>query len=232
MEQSEVVKLLKQKAKRLKQQPQLKENTSLSYRTNIVCDLANLCLENDFQRVLQWLQRNRSHIVGPLKRNYDYVLWCAKTILQTKQIKFPLRPPFKFFPDKKVENYFWFLKLREKNEPHVPHLMDSASAFQDLTKCVLLLANTLEDTADDLQKAPAADLAGKKSAEIEQTEQRFTDTEENILEALGSNTLHGPDLLKRAGYDNSSHYRSILSNLVKRKILDRNSQGYYRANKL
>jgi hypothetical protein len=55
----------------------------------------------------------------------------------------------------------------------------------------------------------------------------LTDTESFILEALGSDTLKGPELLKKAGYDNSSHYRSILSNLVKRKILDRNSKGYY-----
>lgn len=55
----------------------------------------------------------------------------------------------------------------------------------------------------------------------------LTDTESNILEALNCDTLTGPKLLKKAGYDNSSHYRSILSNLVKRKILGRNSKGYY-----
>ena len=60
----------------------------------------------------------------------------------------------------------------------------------------------------------------KKPAEL-------TDTESNILEALDNNTLKGPVLLKRAGYDYSSHYRSILSNLVKRRILDRNVNGYY-----
>ena len=59
---------------------------------------------------------------------------------------------------------------------------------------------------------------------------KLTDTEENILEALGSDTLRAPVLLKRAGYDNSSHYRQILSNLIKRKILGRNEHGYYIAN--
>jgi len=55
----------------------------------------------------------------------------------------------------------------------------------------------------------------------------LTDTESYIIEALGNETLKGPDLLKKAGYGNSSHYRQILSNLVKRKILGRNASGYY-----
>lgn len=55
----------------------------------------------------------------------------------------------------------------------------------------------------------------------------LTDTESNILEALRNDTLRGAELLKKAGYDNSSHYRTILSNLVKRTILGRNSNGYY-----
>jgi hypothetical protein len=55
----------------------------------------------------------------------------------------------------------------------------------------------------------------------------LTDTESIIIEALGPNVLRGPELLKEAGYDNSSHYRSILSNLVKRNVIGRNSGGYY-----
>ncbi len=58
----------------------------------------------------------------------------------------------------------------------------------------------------------------------------LTDTEKNILEALGSDTLHGPELYKKAGYDNSSHYRGIVSNLVKREILGKNELGYYAKN--
>ncbi|MHC4637808.1 MAG: hypothetical protein ACYTBV_09960 [Planctomycetota bacterium] len=57
---------------------------------------------------------------------------------------------------------------------------------------------------------------------------KLTDTESNILEALGAETLIGAKLLTKAGYDNSSHYRQILSNLCKRKILDRNPNGYFR----
>ncbi len=56
----------------------------------------------------------------------------------------------------------------------------------------------------------------------------LTDTEENILEALGGDTLRGAELLKRAGYDNSSHYRQILSNLRKRGIIERDIKGYSR----
>ena len=54
----------------------------------------------------------------------------------------------------------------------------------------------------------------------------LTDTEENILTALGKETLKGQDLLKRAGYDYSSHYRQILSNLCKLGVLRRSVQGY------
>jgi hypothetical protein len=56
---------------------------------------------------------------------------------------------------------------------------------------------------------------------------RFTDTEENIVEALGNEHMTGPVLLKKAGYDYSSHYRQILSNLVKRGILGNDDTGYF-----
>jgi hypothetical protein len=46
----------------------------------------------------------------------------------------------------------------------------------------------------------------------------FTDTEENILEALGNGTMKAKALLAKAGYDESSHYRGILSGLVKRGV--------------
>lgn len=61
-----------------------------------------------------------------------------------------------------------------------------------------------------------------------QEQSGLTDTEQNMLEALANDTLHGPELLRRAGYDNSSHFRTILSNLVKRGILGKNQNGYYR----
>ncbi len=56
----------------------------------------------------------------------------------------------------------------------------------------------------------------------------LTDTERNLLEALGGKTLRGEELLNTAGYDYSSHGRNILSNLVKREILDPTRYGYRR----
>lgn len=56
----------------------------------------------------------------------------------------------------------------------------------------------------------------------------LTDTEKIILEALGDETLTGPRLLSKAGYDNSSHYRTTLSNLKKRAILSHDGKGYAR----
>jgi len=55
---------------------------------------------------------------------------------------------------------------------------------------------------------------------------QLTTTEEMILEALGSQVLQARQLLRIAGYDNSSHYRAILSNLCKRGILVNSREGY------
>ena len=63
----------------------------------------------------------------------------------------------------------------------------------------------------------------RQSKEIE-----LTDTEGNILEALGDKIMRGQELLKKTGYDYSGHYRGILSNLVKRKILESTRDGYRR----
>ena len=62
----------------------------------------------------------------------------------------------------------------------------------------------------------------------EESKVALTDSEQNLLEALGGKTLRGPELLREAGYDNSSHYRTILSNLVKRNILRKKQNGYCR----
>lgn len=73
---------------------------------------------------------------------------------------------------------------------------------------------------------------GEGSANVDKNRQSaedLTDTENNILEALGSETLVGRVLLKKAGYDAScSHYRQILSNLKKRNILGHDGRGYYK----
>ena len=85
----------------------------------------------------------------------------------------------------------------------------------------------VEGIKDKSEKQPPKLSAVMRAFESSLEDPELTDTESFILEALGSDTLRGPELLKKAGYDNSSHYRTILSNLVKRKILGRNSKGYY-----
>ncbi len=55
----------------------------------------------------------------------------------------------------------------------------------------------------------------------------LTDTERNIIQSLGESILKGQELLKKAGYDYSSHYKTILSNLCKREILENiHKKGY------
>jgi hypothetical protein len=72
------------------------------------------------------------------------------------------------------------------------------------------------------------DKQGRGNKPPDEVEINFTDTEANILEALGNEHMTGPRLLKKAGYDYSSHYRQILSNLVKRGVLGNDHTGYYR----
>ncbi len=93
--------------------------------------------------------------------------------------------------------------------------------YESIRLCKELLDSEREGNA----RATITGQNGSKAGDI--SEVKLTDTESNILEALDKETLSGPKLLKKAGYDNSSHYRQILSNLIKRKILGRNSNGYY-----
>jgi hypothetical protein len=85
----------------------------------------------------------------------------------------------------------------------------------------------LEFEANQAEKARKA---AECTSESSEKRPQLTDTEGYILEALGSDALHASELLKKAGYDNSSHYRNILSNLVKREILGKNENGYYAKN--
>jgi hypothetical protein len=59
------------------------------------------------------------------------------------------------------------------------------------------------------------------------TIESLTDTERYTLEALGTQCLIGEEIAKKAGYDHSSGYRAMLSNLWKRLILEKNGQGYF-----
>ena len=72
------------------------------------------------------------------------------------------------------------------------------------------------------------------SETVEKKEEDLTDTEQNIIEALhelleqGIEDIRQKELLQKANYSNSSHYRQILSNLKKRKILNyTKKKGYY-----
>jgi hypothetical protein len=56
---------------------------------------------------------------------------------------------------------------------------------------------------------------------------RLTDTERNILEALGADRLTGEQLAKRAGYPFNSNFKGTLSSLRKRGVLGNAAPGYF-----
>lgn len=90
--------------------------------------------------------------------------------------------------------------------------------IEDHVKAARLLAEPIKKLN---QAGQVAEAMGKNKVQL-------TDTEQNILDALGDKHLIGPALLKKAGYDYSSHYRAILSQLVKRGILGNDHSGYFR----
>lgn len=55
--------------------------------------------------------------------------------------------------------------------------------------------------------------------QLTETLDSLTDKEERILRALGTQTMTGVELIKRAGYDQDGYTRGVLSSLRKRKIL-------------
>jgi len=55
----------------------------------------------------------------------------------------------------------------------------------------------------------------------------LNDTERNILQALGPDTMTGECLAKKAGYPFNSNFKSTLSSLRKRRILGNASPGYF-----
>lgn len=57
-------------------------------------------------------------------------------------------------------------------------------------------------------------------------EAKLTDTERNILEALGDGTLNGEPLAQKAGYPCNSNFKNTLSSLVKRGMLVNDRPGY------
>ncbi|UCG48504.1 MAG: hypothetical protein JSU94_01770 [Phycisphaerales bacterium] len=92
----------------------------------------------------------------------------------------------------------------------------------------------LEAEMEVAKEASAVSNGGTLEKSRDEDELDLTDTEANILEALDkiqrekNGPVVGVRILSVAGYDNSSHYRQILSNLKKRGILGHDGNGYYR----
>jgi len=90
----------------------------------------------------------------------------------------------------------------------VVHISQSKQLLIDVLKTIIQLL------------VPSEQAIPKKPVDL-------TDTESNILEALGNKTLTGKKLLNKAGYDYSSHYKAILSSLIKRGVLENiHNNGY------
>ena len=66
-----------------------------------------------------------------------------------------------------------------------------------------------------------------KNAAVPATDEHLSDTEANIVEALGTQRLTGEALAKQAGYPFNSNFKSTLSSLRKRGVLGNASPGYF-----
>jgi hypothetical protein len=62
---------------------------------------------------------------------------------------------------------------------------------------------------------------------LNDAESSLNDTEQDIIEALGNETLTGEKLAKEAGYRYDFKFKSSLSGLRKRGILGNKSPGYF-----
>lgn len=83
----------------------------------------------------------------------------------------------------------------------------------------------LADILKRLQAIEAAldqRIAGKRSDPKD-----LTDTEEFILEALGTKTMKAASIAKVAKLKHNSHMKTTLSNLVKRGVLEKGPNGYF-----
>jgi hypothetical protein len=58
---------------------------------------------------------------------------------------------------------------------------------------------------------------------------KLSDAEQNIIEALGLETMTGEVLAQKAGYPFNSNFKSTLSSMRKRGILGNASPGYFLA---
>ena len=67
----------------------------------------------------------------------------------------------------------------------------------------------------------------RDDAAIAKVHEHLSDTEANIIEALGDQRLIGEALAKQAGYPFNSNFKSTLSSLRKRGVLGNASPGYF-----
>lgn len=65
-----------------------------------------------------------------------------------------------------------------------------------------------------------------QSQQDQTADEKITETERNILEALGEGKLNGQQLAKKAGYPCNSNFKNTLSSLVKRGLLVNDRPGY------
>ena len=72
-----------------------------------------------------------------------------------------------------------------------------------------------------------ADLDLLEEIGLDKESPKLNDTEQNIIEALDTNTLTGERLSVEAGYPYNSNFKSTLSELRKRGILGNKSPGYF-----
>jgi hypothetical protein len=89
--------------------------------------------------------------------------------------------------------------------------------------------SNLLDLAQDfvLMLERIAENKGQDTLTLNEEEHDINDTEQNIIEALGNETLTGEKLAKKASYPYDFKFKSSLSELRKRGILGNKAPGYF-----
>lgn len=118
------------------------------------------------------------------------------------------------------ENPIWFLRVHQQFERE-SNPNDRVSFAEYLQRLhpdkIEVLSPSVITTAVNVE-------ADTKQTEIEP---KLNDTEKNIIEALGTDTLTGEKLAKKAGYPYNSNFKSTLSALHRRGILGNKRPGYF-----
>lgn len=111
----------------------------------------------------------------------------------------------------------------KSNDAETDDLMDKA--HNEILQLILEAEAVIPKMAGGKVVEQLADIkqTSDKAGKITQ----LTDTEDNILEALGENILTGEKLSIKAGYPYNSNFKSTLASLRKRGILGNNAPGYF-----